>query len=253
MQRAEKVFVTYQIEATDKGGHSSEPTPANPIYRIARALGRIDAHPFPIDLTPVARAYFKARAALETGQVRADMLDAAGPAPSAAALQRLSSQTETNVLMRTTCVATMVDGGQGESALPERARAVLQCRVIPSEPPATIEAELDGIIDDPQVKLSVYTPATPSPESPPSAEVKGAVGAIVGQMWPGVVVLPEMSAGASDSVYTRAVGIPSYGVDAMFSDVDDDRAHGRDERIGVTVFSQELEFTYRLMKRLSGG
>jgi acetylornithine deacetylase/succinyl-diaminopimelate desuccinylase-like protein len=252
IQTSEKVFVTYQLEATDKGGHSSRPTAANPIYRMSRALSRLSDYAFPVDLTATTRAYFKARAPLERGQVKADMLDVAGPSPSAAAITRLSGEVETNIMLRTTCTTTMINGGQGESALPERVRAVVQCRVIPGEDPAGIEAKLHAVIADPTITLSVYTPAELSPESPLAPEVVDAVTAVTKSMWPDVVILPDMSAGASDSAFTRAAGMPSYGVDGMFDDLDDGRAHGRDERIGVEAFNQELEFTYRLMKRLGG-
>jgi len=253
VQTAEKIYVTYQIEATDKGGHSSRPTPNNPIYRVARALARLAAYRFTVHLTDTTRAYFKSRAALETGQLEDDMLDVSGPNPTPGAIERLSGQVETNVLLRTTCVATMVDGGQGESALPERAKAIIQCRVIPGEAPADIQKTLNAVIADPQVKLTVFTPETPSPESPPSQEVIGAVRSVAAGMWPGLIVMPYMSAGASDSAFTRSAGIPSYGVDGNFSDVDDPRAHGRDERTSIESFNEDMEFTYRLMKVLAGG
>ncbi|MEO8927230.1 MAG: M20/M25/M40 family metallo-hydrolase [Caulobacteraceae bacterium] len=252
VQTSEKIYVTYQLEAIDKGGHSSRPTAGNPIYRLARALTAIEQHPFPVHLTATTKAYFRGRAALETGQVKVDMLDAGSPDPPSGAIQRLAGQVETNILMRTTCVATMVDGGQGESALPRRARAVIQCRVIPGEPVERVEKALATTIDDPAVKITVFTPPTPSPESPPSPEVIGAVARVAKAMWPEVAILPIMSPGASDSAFTRSAGIPSYGVDGIFDDVDDERAHGRDERIGVAAFSEELEFTYRLMKALAG-
>ena len=251
VQTAEKIFVTYRIEATDKGGHSSRPTADNPIYRLSRALGRIAGHEFPTDLTATARAYFTRRAALETGQVQADMRDIGAGAASPETIRRLSAQVETNILMRTTCVATQVEAGQGESALPERARATIQCRVIPGEPVGDIQTALIAAVDDPKVALTVFTPETPSPESPPSPAVVGAVEAVAKGMWPEVTVLPTMSPGASDSAFTRQAGMASYGVDGMFDDLDDGRAHGRDERIGVQAFGEELEFTYRLMKRLA--
>ena len=250
IQTAEKVFETYQIEATDKGGHSSEPTPANPIYRIARALGRIDSTPFPVHFTTTSRAYFAARAALTDGQAKADLADAATGSPSQDAPARLSSQVETNVMLRTTCVATQIEGGQGESALPERARATLQCRVIPGEPADQVQHLLTAAIDDPMVKLTTFTAAIESPESPPSPEVSRAVEAVAHQMWPDVRIVPFMSAGASDSMFTRTAGMPSYGIDGIFGDIDDERAHGRDERVKINAFNEELEFTYRLMKAL---
>ena len=251
VQTGEKVYVTYQLEATDKGGHSSRPTPANPIYRMARALARLDAQPFPVHLTETIKAYLKARAPLENGQMRSDMLEVAGGAPSRAAIDRLSASTETAILLRTTCVATMIDGGQGESALPERVRAVIQCRVIPGESLQSVQDHLAAAVADPSIALTVRTAATPSPESPLSPKVVGTVARVAQGMWPGLTILPIMSAGASDSAITRSAGIASYGVDGMFDDLDDGRAHGRDERIGVQAFNEELEFTYRLMKALA--
>jgi acetylornithine deacetylase/succinyl-diaminopimelate desuccinylase-like protein len=169
-----------------------------------------------------------------------------------AAILRLSGVVETNIMLRTTCTATMIDGGHAENALPQRARATIQCRVIPSESPDAVEAELRTVVADPLIEISTITPAKPNPESVLTPEIVKAVEHTTHETWPDVIVLPEMSAGADDSLYSRARGIPSYGVDAMFDDLDDGRAHGRDERIGVTAFQQDVEFTYRLMKRLAG-
>jgi acetylornithine deacetylase/succinyl-diaminopimelate desuccinylase-like protein len=251
IQTSEKMFLTFQLEARDKGGHSSLPTPANPIYRMSRALAKLGAYAFPVDITETTRAYFAGRAELESGQTAADMREVASGHPSAGALERLSSQVETNVDLRTTCVATTIEGGQGESALPERAKALVQCRVIPGEPPADIQRKIAQAVDDPAIAISVFTDAMASPESPLDPRVVSAVREVANGMWPKVVILPVMSAGASDSAYTRAAGLASYGIDGIFADVDDDRAHGRDERIAIAAFNQELEFTYRLMKRLA--
>jgi acetylornithine deacetylase/succinyl-diaminopimelate desuccinylase-like protein len=250
-QTSEKMFLTFQLEARDRGGHSSMPTPSNPIYRMSRALAKLGAYEFPVDLTATTRAYFAGRAALESGQLATDMKEAATGHLSPGAVQRLSSQVETNVALRTTCVATTIDGGQGESALPERVKALVQCRVVPGESAADIERQIAGVLDDPSIQISVYTKAKVSPESALTPQVMDAVRAVSGEMWPKVVILPNMSAGASDSAYTRAAGLLSYGVDGIFQDVDDDRAHGRDERINIQAFNEELEFTYRLMKRLA--
>jgi acetylornithine deacetylase/succinyl-diaminopimelate desuccinylase-like protein len=211
----------------------------------------LSRYEFPVHLTDTTRLYFARRAALETGQLKADMLAVAESPPDPAALARLSSSVETNILLRTTCVATQIDGGHAENALPQRARATLQCRLIPGETPETIQKELDAVLADPGIKLEVLTPARPAPESPPSPAMLSAVEAVTHQLWPEVIVLPQMAAGASDSIYTLRAGIPSYGIDGMFDDLDDGRAHGRDERIGVEAFAQEVEFTYRLMRRLS--
>ncbi len=251
VQTSEKQYLTFGLEATDKGGHSSRPTPANPIYHVAAGLARLAQFQFPLHLTDTSRTYLAKRADLETGQVQADMRAAAGPSPDPAAIARLSQVVETNIMLRTTCVATQFNGGRSESALPELAEAVVQCRVIPGETQDEIEKTLSGVLADPAIRISVLFPADPSPESPISPEVFGKVEHLVNATWPGVVILPEMSAGASDSVFTREGGIPSYGVDAMWDDLDDGRAHGRDERINVGVFGEDLEFHYRLMKDLS--
>ena len=250
IQTSEKEYMTFGWEATDKGGHSSEPTPANPIYHVAGAVDRLSHFRFPVHLTDTSRKYFAGRAQLATGQLKADMLSVAGAAPDPAAIERLSAVVETNIMLRSTCVATQFDGGRSESALPELAKAVIQCRIIPGEGQASVEKALTDIAADPAVKLSVIYPPDKSPESPLDPRIVGEVEKLAKEMWPGVIVIPEMSPGASDSAFTRAGGMPSYGVDGIFQDIDDSRAHGRDERIGVEAFKQELDFSYRLMKDL---
>jgi acetylornithine deacetylase/succinyl-diaminopimelate desuccinylase-like protein len=250
LQTSEKIFLTFEIELTDKGGHSSRPTPQNPIHRLAKDLVRLADFRFPVHLTETTRAYFARRALLESGAARADMLAVAATPPDPAALERLSAATETNILLRTTCIATMIEGGHAENALPQRARATIQCRVIPGETPESVQSALALAMGDPSLKFTTLTAANLSPESALSPRVLGVVERVVKEMWPDVIVLPQMSPGASDNVFTRAAGMPTYGVDAMFDDLDDARAHGRDERIGVATFEQEVEFTYRLMKAL---
>ena len=251
VQTSEKVFVTFQAEVTDRGGHSSRPTGANPIYRLSAALDRLSKFEFPLHLTETTRLYFARRATLETGQLQADMQAMSQTLPDPGAVSRLSSQVETNIMLRTTCTATQIEGGHAENALPQRVRATLQCRVIPGESSESVRDTLVRVLADPSVSLSVLTAARPSPESPPSATIIAAVERVVHGLWPGVVVLPEMQPGASDSIYTRRAGMASYGIDGMFDDLDDGRAHGRDERIGVEAFAQEVEFTYRLMRELA--
>ena len=250
IQTAEKEYMTFGLEATDKGGHSSQPTPANPIYHLAGGLDRLAHFNFPLHMTDTSRKYFAARANLETGQVKADMLSVAGKSPDPAAVDRLSAVVDTNVMLRTTCVATEVSGGRSESALPELAKAVIQCRVIPGEGLALTEKTITGVVADPAVKLSVIYPPDVSPESPIDARIFGEVEKLGKEMWPGTFVMAEMSAGASDSAFTRGGGLPSYGVDGIFQDLDDQRAHGRDERVGVEAYKKELDFSYRLMKDL---
>src|SRR5215470_2218320 len=251
VQTSEKIFTTFELETTDKGGHSSRPTVENPIYRLSAALTRLQKHRFPLHLTDTTRLYFERRAGIESGQVAADMRAILRQPPDSAAVDRLSAVVETNIQMRTTCTTTMIDGGHAENALPQRARATVQCRLIPGESQDSAEAALRSAIADPKIEIRVKTAAVVAPESRPTPDIFNMVESVTRAMWPGVVVLPVMSPGASDSVYTRALGIPSYGIDAMFDDLDDARAHGKDERIGVAAFGEDLEFTYRIMRTVA--
>lgn len=251
VQTSEKIFTTFELETTDKGGHSSRPTAENPIYRLSAALDKLSKHRFPVHLTDTTRLYFERRASIESGQVAADMRAVLRQPPDPAAVERLSAVVETNIQMRTTCTTTMIDGGHAENALPQRARATVQCRLIPGESQDSAAAAIRTAIADPKVEIHVKTAANVAPESKPSPDVFSVVERVTRAMWPGVVVLPIMSPGASDSVFTRVAGIPSYGVDAMFDDLDDARAHGKDERIGVAAFGEDIEFTYRIMRAVS--
>ncbi|HEU4401848.1 MAG TPA: M20/M25/M40 family metallo-hydrolase [Candidatus Polarisedimenticolia bacterium] len=248
VQTSEKLYMTFALEATDKGGHSSRPTAENPIYRLAAGLERLAKLRFPVHLTETTKLYFARRAEIETGPLQSDMRAILRVPPDAAAVERLSAAVETNIQLRTTCTTTMIEGGHAENALPQRARATVQCRVIPGESQDSVAAAIAATLADPKVVVSVVTPSTPAPESPPAPTILSLVEGVTRSMWPGVVVLPEMSPGATDSIHTRALGIPSYGIDGMFDDLDDGRAHGRDERIGVVAFAEEIEFTYRLMR-----
>ena len=250
VQTSEKLFLSFQLRVTDKGGHSSAPTPANPIYRLSAGLARLADLEFPVHLTPTTRQYFARRAGLESGQLQSDMRAVAAGAADAGVIGRLTSDTEIMTMLRTTCTATQIDGGHAENALPQRARATIQCRVMPGESFESVAAAIRASLADPTIRVDILTPATPAPESPPRPELLAEVERITAELWPGVIVLPELSPSASDSMYTRAAGIPSYGIDGMFDDLEDGRTHGRDERIGVVQFHDEVVFTYRLMQRL---
>ena len=250
-QTSEKVYLAFELEATDKGGHSSVPTAANPIYRLARALDRLSAFRFPLHLTATSTEYFRRRAQLESGTRRADMLAVIQPKPPKAALDRLSANVETNIGLRTTCTATLIEGGHAENALPQRARATIQCRAIPGETAESVQRVLAGVVADPSLKLTLKPGGAPSPETLLTSAQLAQVEHVAHAIWPGLAVLPTMSAGASDSIHTRSMGIPTLGIDGMFDDIDDGRAHGRDERIGVKAFNEELDFTYALMRAFS--
>ncbi len=253
IQTSEKIYVTYSVEAKDRGGHSSRPTAENPIFRLSRALARLDAYRFPVNLTDTVKLYFKGRAQLETGQMKADLQAMAEPNPDPAVVARLTAIDETNIMFRTTCVATEISGGHAESALPQKARATIQCRVLPNETTASVRAKLEQVLAEPKLVPTEVVPGDEGPESPPAPKLLKTIDAVARPMFPNVVLLPFMSPGASDGTYTRMVGMPTYGVDALWYDGVTDTRHGQDERVPVKAFYQEVEFTYRLMKTLASG
>lgn len=253
IETSQKTYVTYHMEVTNRGGHSSEPRPDNAIYQLAAGLVKLGKFQFPYKTNATTRLYFQRRALLETGQVRADMLAVSkSPRIDLKAAERLAQKTERNAILHSTCVATMLNAGVQENALPARAQATVQCRIMPDETVEGTQKALEQAVGDPAIKFSVVGYVVSAPESPPTKELLGSVEKVVHSMWPGVPVIPAMAAGASDSIFTRNAGIPSYGVSGAWADIDDDRAHGRDERRKIDSFNQSVEFTYRLMKSLTG-
>ncbi|MGQ0740710.1 MAG: M20/M25/M40 family metallo-hydrolase [Alphaproteobacteria bacterium] len=252
VQTSEKTYATFALEVTNRGGHSSEPRPDNAIYSLARGLARLEKFPFPYKTNATTRLYFARSAGLETGQTRADMLAVSKEKLDLAAARRLARDPARNSILHSTCVATMLAAGHQENALPQRARATVQCRIMPDETVEGTKAALEKAVADPAIKVTPTSLVTKAPESPPDAELLARVEKVVRSMWGNVPVIPVMSAGASDSIFARNAGMPSYGVSGAWEDIHDGRAHGRDERRGVTSFYESVEFTYRLMKELTG-
>ena len=248
---SEKTYLTFTAEATGPGGHGAMPVPDNTIYRLAAGLGRLEAYHFPAQLTATTRASFERMAVLESGPDSADMKAVAQTPMDAAAAERLSRNPRYNAQLRTTCVPTLISGGQAENALPQRARATIQCRLMPGDDAANVEATLLRILDDPKISLRQDAPPIVSPESPPTPALLEQVSAVVHSMWPGVEIVPRMSGGFSDGRQTRNAGIPTYELGGTWSDVGEARAHGRDERISIQAFDEGVEYTYRLVKALS--
>ncbi len=251
VQAAEKVFLSFTLEVTNPGGHSSLPRKDNAIYHLAQGLTRLAAFDFPVRLFDVTRAYFERMSTIYNGQAAADMKTVAGNPNDAAAVARLSADPYYNALLRTTCVATMLSGGHAENALPQTAKAVVNCRLLPVDNAENVERTLAGVLADPQIHLSVLSPAKPSPFAPMNPQVLDAVTKATESMWPGIRVIPVMETGATDSLYLRNAGVPSYGVDGLFVDEDDVRAHGRDERLPVKSFYEGVEFMYRFVTDLA--
>jgi acetylornithine deacetylase/succinyl-diaminopimelate desuccinylase-like protein len=250
VQLSEKLFQSFTVEATNPGGHSSRPRKDNAIYQLAEALVRISQHEFPVELDEITSAYFEKMSALESGETARDMAAVARRSDPGAAV-RLSASPYYNAVLRTTCVATQLAGGHAENALPQTARATVNCRIFPGKDPKEIQAVLQDVVADDAVRLSPVSPASPSLPSPLLPDVMGPIERITSEMWPGVPVVPTMSTGATDGLYLRNAGIPTYGVSGIFGDVDDARAHGKDERLLVSSFYEGREFLYRLVKALS--
>jgi acetylornithine deacetylase/succinyl-diaminopimelate desuccinylase-like protein len=250
VEASEKVYHDFQLVVTNPGGHSSLPTPDNAIYRLAAALQRLGSYAFPVMLNDITRAYLDRAAATMPPVTAGDMhLAARG---DSAAQSRLSSVAPFfNAQLRTTCVATRLEGGHANNALPQTARAVVNCRMLPGHDPDSVLATLRRVVVDSAVHVTPLDTARPSPPSPLVAEVLDPVTRISAQLWPGVPVIPNMETGATDGLYLRNAGMPVYGVSGVFLDADDIRAHGKDERIGVLEYYAGAEFTYRLVKALS--
>ena len=253
IQASEKVFQDFHLEVTNSGGHSSLPVKDNAIYHLADGLARLAKFDFPVELNEVTRGYFERSATVQTDpKVAADMRAVAKTPPDPAAAARLSASLPYyNAQMRTTCVATRLAGGHANNALPQMASANVNCRILPGVSPASVKDKLVEVLADPKIKVSFVGEATPSKPSPLRPDVMGAVESLTKEMFPGVIVVPVMSTGATDGLYLRNGEIPTYGVDGTFGDIDDVRAHGRDERVGVKQFYEGLEFQYRLIKALA--
>jgi acetylornithine deacetylase/succinyl-diaminopimelate desuccinylase-like protein len=251
VQAAEKVFLSFKLEARNPGGHSSRPSKDNAIYHLAGALTRLAAFDFPVHLFDVTRAGFERSASLYPGQLGADMKAIVQNPNDPGALGRLSAIPLWNAQLRTTCVATMLSGGHAENALPQTATAVVNCRLLPVDNAADVEKTLTRVIDDPEVHLAVMTPSKPTPYTPMSPQVLAAVTAVTEMLWPGLRVIPVMDTGASDGIYTIAAGIPTYGVSGLFNDEDDNRYHGKDERILAKSFYEDVDFTHALVTALA--
>jgi acetylornithine deacetylase/succinyl-diaminopimelate desuccinylase-like protein len=251
VQASEKVPVYFFFEVKNKGGHSSLPVKENAIYRLAEGLARLSKYDFPVSLNEVTRAFFERKAAIESGQTSADMKAVAAARPDPAAVERLSASPYYNALMRTTCVATKLEAGHAPNALPQMARATVNCRMLPGQSPQEVEQTLVRVVSDDQIAVRLAGASSPSPASPLRPEILQPIERAVASMWPGVPVVPVMETGATDGITLRNAGIPTYGVSGVFIDMDDVRAHGKDERVGVREFYEGLEFHYRLLKSLA--
>jgi acetylornithine deacetylase/succinyl-diaminopimelate desuccinylase-like protein len=251
VQTSEKVPVNYRLEVNNPGGHSSLPSKDNAIYHLAEGLARLSKFDFPVKLNETTRAWLERASKLEEAQVAADMMSVVSAQPDPAAIARLSEKPAYNAQLRTTCVATMLEGGHAANALPQIARATINCRVLPGEPVEEVERTLVRVLADDQISVTptwVHVSSAPSPLNP---EIMKAIEKLTNEFWPGIPVIPTMSSGATDGSFLRNAGIPTYGHSGLASDIDDNRLHGRDERVLVHSFYNGQEYMYRLVKALS--
>lgn len=252
IQAAEKIYGDFRLEVRNRGGHSSLPRADNAIYTLANALQRLAAHQFPMQLTEVTRAYLQRTARLARGQRADDLLNVAMRGEGANdAVQRLSLDPAINALLRTTCVATQLEGGHAPNALPQFAAATVNCRAIPGTSLAELETMLTRVVADSEVRIVSVGDWIPSPPSPLFPHLLATIERLSKEFFPGASVIPSMSSGATDGLYLRNGGIPTYGVSALFDDPADVRAHGRDERISVSGYYAAVRFWYRMIKELA--
>jgi acetylornithine deacetylase/succinyl-diaminopimelate desuccinylase-like protein len=251
MQAAEKVYFDVKLTARNKGGHSSLPRPDNAINTLARALTRIANYRFPVQFNEITRAYFQRSAAVRGGQLGADLKAAAAARPDTAAIRRLSADPWFNAQMRTTCVTTMLSGGHAPNALPQTATANVNCRRLPGLMSDSLVKILKRVIADTSVTLEVISDAPQSPPSPLRADVEAAVRSASTAIGRNIPLLPTMETGATDGLYFRNAGIPTYGLNGIAIDTDDVRMHGRDERVNIGAFERGQEFAYQLIRQLA--
>ncbi|WP_249781317.1 M20/M25/M40 family metallo-hydrolase [Bradyrhizobium semiaridum] len=252
VQTSEKVSTSYKLTVKDRGGHSSLPRKDNAIYRLAEGLVRLSKYDFPLNLNETTRIYFAKTAETESKQNADDIRAILAPQPDPAALARLSENPGYNAQLRTTCVATMLQGGHAINALPQLAAAGVNCRILPGEPVESVQAQIERVLADKQIEV-VGGQAVLSPPSPLNEEIMGSIEKLSKEFWPDAAIVPVMSTGATDGSYLRNAGIPTYGHSGLAADVDDNRNHGKDERVAVKSFYEGQEYLYRLVKMLAGG
>lgn len=257
---SEKVYADFDLSTTNPGGHSSLPVPDNAIYSLAKGLARLADYEFPFELNNVTRAYYEQIAKAAGGQRAADIRAMLATPPDAAAIARLSKDSIDHATVRTTCVATRLEAGHANNALPQKARANVNCRILPGHSPEEVRQALIKVLNDPQITVRYIatsgemrdTAPTQAGFQPPPLrpEVIEPLRKIAAKMWPGTPVITSMAAGATDGVYTSAAGLPTYVVGGEAIERDDIRAHGQDERIAVASFNRAVDFYYEYLKQV---
>ena len=253
IQVGEKIYQDYKLVATNPGGHSSQPVPDNAIYEMAGALQRIGAHEFPAEFNDTTRAFFAKSGAMRKDETGAAMVALVKNIDDADAMAVVNEDKALHSMLRTTCVATTIDGGHAVNALPQSVEANVNCRIFPGHTPAEVKDELTRLIDDPDVAIAFAREDKPLAMSPPlDPELIGPMEEVAKTYFPGVPVLPTMSTGATDGLYLSAVGIPTYGVPSIWGDPDGNGVHGLNERVEVKALYTARDYLYDLVKKLAG-
>jgi acetylornithine deacetylase/succinyl-diaminopimelate desuccinylase-like protein len=257
---SEKVYADYELSTSNPGGHSSLPVPDNAIYQLAQGLTRLGQYEFPFELNNVTRTYNEQIAKRASGQRAADLKAILTSPPDSQAIARLSKDSIDHAIVRTTCVATRLEAGHANNALPQRATAVVNCRILPGHSPEEVRQTLASIVKDPRITVryiatggSIHDTAPTDAgfqPPPPRDDVIKPLEKLAAKMWPGAAVITSMSAGASDGVYTSAAGLPTYIVGGEAIERTDIRAHGQDERVPVTSFNRAVDFYYAFLKQV---
>ena len=254
IQAGEKVAANFQLEVTNPGGHSSRPVKNNAIYHLAGALKRIEAYEFPPQFTDGNRAYFTGMAKVEAAKGDTEISNAMNalvkdPNDSAAIALVSSKDPTWNATLRTTCVATMLNAGHAPNALPQRADANINCRIFPGVAVETVRQKLGELVNDPEVKITTLGQQESSTPPPPlTPAVMGPFNKLAAKFWPGLPVVPILQPGATDGRYLNAAGVPTYGIEPLFTGPDLGHIHGLNEYVGVKSLLDARDFLYQLVK-----
>ncbi len=249
----EKTAINYRIEATNPGGHSSAPTKDNAIYELADALGKIRAYDFPVMMTDTTRAYFRIAGKARGDEMGRAMIAVAGDSQDSAAIAVVDTDKSYHSMLRTTCVATLLDGGHANNALPQRAGANINCRIFPGVSPNAVRDQLAAVIGDPRMTVKQTDSRGPLAKPVPlDPKIVGPAEKLLAKYYPGVPLTPMMSTGATDGIFLEAIGIPVYGPPGTYGDPDGNGTHGLNERAIVKAVYSGRDYLFDLIKAYAG-